>query len=355
MKSGRGQMVGSIAALTLLASISLSVASAAAAGETDTGVITFKVGMLAPEASSLVRLAKEGFLEAQQKSNGRLKFRLYTGGVLGDEPDMIRKLRIGQIEAAAISGGLSAVVPEVSVLSLPFLFHNYEEIDYIRARLFDRLSKDFEKEGLVLLLWFDLGGFIQLFSSEPVLSLHDMEPRKVMTWSAVPIGSEFLKTLPMKAVPLEVTEVIQAFQTQMIDSVFTTPLMLVSFQAQKYVRHMTRLNALHIPVGFIMSRKAWNTISKESQSVMLEVLEKYARRMVQRAREDDDIALKGLARIGIQIHTPDEKALEEFHAVGAAVREQFADVLYPRELLNTVLQDLTAFRSGRAAPASVSR
>lgn len=316
------------------------------------GLITLKVGMLAPEASSLVSLAKEGFLEAQQRSNGRLKFRLYAGGVLGDEPDMIRKVRIGQLEAAAISGGLSTIVPEVSVLSLPFLFRNYEEIDYVRSRLFDRLSRDFEKEGMVLLLWFDIGGFIQLFSSEPVRSLKDLAPRKVMTWSAVPIGSEFLKAFPMKAVPLEVTDVLQAFQTGMIDSVFTTPLMLITFQVQKHVRYMTRLNLSHIPVALLMSRKAWDSIPREVQDSLTVILTKFARLMVERAREDDDVALKGLARRGVQIVSPEAKAMEEFHGLGETVQEEFADKLYSRELLNTVLQELGEFRSSRASPAS---
>ena len=65
---------------------------------------TLRIGILAPEGSSLVVEARKGFLEAEEKSRGRLKFIQYAGGVLGGETDMIRKLRIGQVDAVALSG-----------------------------------------------------------------------------------------------------------------------------------------------------------------------------------------------------------------------------------------------------------
>lgn len=306
---------------------------------------TLRIGLIAPEGSSLVVEARKGFLEAEEKSRGRLKFIQYAGGVLGGETDMIRKLRIGQVDAVALSGGLGTIVPETSVLSLPFLFRSYEEVDFTREGMFEAFSGAFEKQGMVLLLWFDVGGFTQFFSDKPVASPADMASRKVWTWSEVPLASEFLRGFPMKAVPIDVTNLLQAFQTGMIDSAFLNPLFILVFQLQKHVRYMTRLNFSYVPVALVGSKKMWDELPADLQGIIVETLRKYTPVMVARARQDDDTALRGLIRSGIQVVTPAPEAMAEFESLGQKAWQDYAGKLYPKSTLEAVLHRVKEFRS----------
>ncbi|MBI2058338.1 MAG: TRAP transporter substrate-binding protein DctP [Nitrospirae bacterium] len=327
----------SVATLVLLPSISLAQEPA--------GRVTLRVGMLAPEGSSLVHEARGGFQEAEEKSRGRLKFLLYTGGVLGGETDMIRKLRIGQVDAVALSGGMGTVVPDTAVLSLPFLFRSYEEVDYAREGLFEAFAGAFEKQGMVLLLWFDVGGFTQFFSSQPVASVSDMASRKVWMWSEIPLANEFLRVFPMKGVPIDVTNLVQAFQTGMVDSAFINPLFLLVFQLQKNVRYMTRLNFSYVPVALVGSKKMWDELPADLQGILTDTLRKYTPKMVARARADDDTALRGLIRSGIQVVMPSPEAMAEFESLGRKGWNDYAGKLYPKSILEAVLHRLKDFRS----------
>lgn len=307
--------------------------------------IKVRVGFLAPEASSVVQEAKGGFRDAEARSGGRLHFVLYAGGVLGDEIAMVRKMRIGQIEAVAISGAVGAVVPDTSVLFLPFLFRTYEEVDHIRDRLFGHFEQLFEKEGIVLLLWFDVGGFNQFFSGKPVRTLEDLAQRKLWIWSGIPVLDAALSSFRAKAVRLEVPDVLPALQSDMVDSLFSNPLMILAFQVQKYLRYMTRLDFSYTPVVLMANRKWWDALAPELRSAMGETLKEYTPRMVRRAREDDETARRGLVKAGMDIITPTPDALAEFHAIGKSVWEGQAGRLYARSLLETIISRLEEYRA----------
>lgn len=320
-------------------------ASAAASGEK----IRIRVGFLAPEMSTIVQAAKEGFRKVEEKSQGRIDFVFYAGGVLGDEPAMVRKVRIGQLEAVAISGALANVVPESSILSLPFLFRTLEEVDYIREWAVDRLAAGFDRQGLVFLLWFDMGGFVQLFSNEPVRSMKDLTRRKLFIWRGVPIMEEFIAKLPSKAIPIEATDMLSAMQTGMVDSLFSNPLVIVVFQLQKYVRYMTRLDIAHVPVALLIKKETWASIPPDLQGLVRGVAKEYAVRMSQRARMDDETALKGLVRAGVSVLAVSPEELEEFRSWGRGTWQEQADKLYPRAFLDALLKELESFRARKAA------
>jgi TRAP-type C4-dicarboxylate transport system substrate-binding protein len=104
----------------------------------------------------------------QQRTNGAVRVKFYSGGASGDERDMVRKMRLGQLSGAAVTSiGLGLIQPEVRVLEVPLLLQSWEELDYVRGQLDGELRKKFEDKGYVLLNWGDVGP-IHLFSNTPV-------------------------------------------------------------------------------------------------------------------------------------------------------------------------------------------
>src|SRR4030043_2357079 len=85
--------------------------------------LVIKMATLAPEGSSWMKTFKTLNAELMKKTENKVQFRIYPGGVLGDEMDMLRKLKIGQIQGVALtSAGLSTLFKEMDVLQVPFLF-----------------------------------------------------------------------------------------------------------------------------------------------------------------------------------------------------------------------------------------
>ncbi|MBI2890456.1 MAG: TRAP transporter substrate-binding protein DctP [Nitrospirae bacterium] len=335
----------------------LAIAAAALFGETvwSAGAekngsgpeITLKVGTLAPESASLIQEAKEGFREVTEKSQGRVRIVLYSGGVLGDERDMVRKLQIGQIDAVVVSGMLGALVPEMTVISLPFVFRSFDEFDALRDGLFERFSAAFEKQGLALLVWFDIGGFTQLFSAEPVRSLDDLAKRKVWIWPGMPLADAAVRDFPMQAVPLDAPSVLMGFQTGMLDTMFSNPLAILLFQVQKQVKYMTRLDFSLVPVALLTTKKRFYEIPPDLREVILATLARYGPRLTLRARRDDDTALKALIRSGIEVVRPTPEAMVEFQKTGEKVWNTHADKLYPRAWLDEFQAALGQVRAAR--------
>ena len=84
---------------------------------------TFKVASLAPEGSVWAKRFRDFTNEVTEKSGGEISFKIYAGGVMGDDRAMYRKMRVGQINGGGFTmTGISEVVPDFRVLGIPFLF-----------------------------------------------------------------------------------------------------------------------------------------------------------------------------------------------------------------------------------------
>ena len=123
---------------------------------------------------------KEYDKELREKTNGEVGFKIYAGGVLGDEKDVLRRIRIGQIQSAGFSGvGMGEILPEVRILDTPFLFRNYKEVDHIYNKFQERFAKGFLSKNYVLLGWAEVG-FVYIFAKTKTADLDEI--RKLKMW-----------------------------------------------------------------------------------------------------------------------------------------------------------------------------
>ena len=145
-------------------------------------VTEIKLAFLAPEGTTWHKVMTAWNEELFKKTSGQVRFKIYAGGVLGDERDVIRKMRIGQVHAAGFTGlGLGLVNPAVRVLELPMLVENYEEVDALAKHIQPKLEAGFKKKGFVLLAWAETG-FVNIFSNKkPISSVSDMERMKMIS------------------------------------------------------------------------------------------------------------------------------------------------------------------------------
>jgi TRAP-type C4-dicarboxylate transport system substrate-binding protein len=280
---------------------------------------TLKIATLAPEGSSWMKLFHEWQKAVEDGTQGRVKMKFYSGGVQGDERDCLRKIRLGQISGAAITGiGLASVAPEVRALDVA---RTYEELDALRAALNDTLHKKFEEHGYILLGWGDVGP-VQLFSNRPIKSLEDLKQLKLWLWSDDPVSKKLFEAVGLRGVPMGVPDVLPGLSTGSIDAFFASPLSALALQWSTHAKYVTSMVMSQASGASILSKKVFDQISPDDQKVLIEEGNKLQVKVLERIRADNTKALDAMKKSGIEVVTTPAAVEQELRKKGETVAEQ---------------------------------
>ncbi|MBI5428044.1 MAG: TRAP transporter substrate-binding protein DctP [Nitrospinae bacterium] len=300
-----------------------------------------KFATLAPEGSSWMNEMHKLDKEVQRASGGNVRFKFYPGGVSGDEKDVIRKMRIGQLHAAGFTGvGLGEILPEVRVLDLPFLFENDRQIERIYETMDGHFARKFEEKGYVLLGWVPVG-WIHFFSKYDIKSLDDLKQTKPWMWEGDPLVREAYAVLNVSPFPLSVTDVLMSLQTGIVDTVYSSPLGALALQWSAKTAYMSQVRMGNSTGAVLMPREQFDRVPAEYREPLRAISRKYLKELARKIQEDNaksiDVMLKNGLRMG---NAPSEAELKKFHEIGAAVRKNLTGKLFPQELLDQVLAHL---------------
>jgi len=235
------------------------------------GKIIIKMATLAPEGSIWHGKLVEMGQKWSEVTDGKVILRIYPGGVVGDERDMIRKMRIGQIHAAAVTTeGLSELNPDVYALLIPLLFDNYEDVDWIRERLSDDLIKGINESGFEFLFWIDVG-WAYWFTRDPIHYPEDLKSMKIFNWAGDYKTAEIWRKGGFHPVPLAAIDVLTGLQTGLIDAIGTNPIVALSSQYFGPAKHMLNMKWGLIFGGIVIDSRIWKKIDLVHQESMLKI------------------------------------------------------------------------------------
>jgi len=327
-------------------SIMVSIAILAIAS-TSRAATEIKLAILAPEGSTWHKVMTAWDKELEKKTAGRIKLKIYAGGVLGDEKDVIRKMRIGQIHAAGLTGlGLGMVNPEVRVLELPMLVSNYQEADAVAQKIWPKLEAGFRKKGFRVLGAAETG-FVNIFSNKPISSRDDMKGMKMWAWEGDPLVEEMYRVFKIVPIPLPVTDVMTSLQTNLIDAVYAPPLGAIALQWFTYTKYITDLKLADSAGGIIITERAYNSISAADRAILDQTAEKFSKMLVERIRADNEKSYSTLAEAGIeQVKVPAEE-VERIRKTSQEVWHKLAGKLYSKELLDEAISAVDSQRFGK--------
>ncbi len=298
-----------------------------------------KIATLAPEGTAWMKLMREMASEIEKKTGGEVKVKFYSGGVMGDEGDVIRKMRFGQVHGGAFTGrGLGEVNPEERVLELPFLFDNYKEIDCVTKKLQDRLAAGFEKKGFVLIGWAE-AGFVYVFTNKPIHTASDIKGVKMWMWEGDPLAKALFKANSIVPVPLDLPNVLTSMQTGLIDAVYSSPYAVVALQWHNRVKYMVNLKLTYATGALLLSKKQFDKLSPEHQKIIKEVVAENCRRLTELTRKENKEAIDVLKKSGIKII--DVKPAQEADKIKKSSKKIYNELvgkLYPRDLLEEALR-----------------
>jgi TRAP-type C4-dicarboxylate transport system substrate-binding protein len=337
-----GCIVCGILASLLLALVLLfgPVPDASAAPKT-----RIKFSTLAPEGSSWMKVMHTLEKELVRVTGGEVGFKFYPGGVSGDEIDVIRKMRIGQIHAAGFTGvGLGQILPEVRVLDLPFLFRNDKEIETIYEKMNDHFTARFEEKGYILLGWVPVG-WIHFFSKEPVTTVASLRPQKAWMWEGDPLVQATYSGLGVSPHPLSVTDVLLSLQTGMVDTVYASAMGALALQWFTKVKYMSELRMANATGGVLMTKQAFDRLPDQHKKAVRQISKRYLKKLVQKIQEDNDKAITVMKQNGLKITPlPNGSELEKFYAVGKEVQGKMNGKLFGQAVLDRVMVHLKEVR-----------
>lgn len=322
-----------------------------------------KFATLAPHDSAWMKVMEEFAKEVKKATNGEVYFKIYAGGVQGNEESVIRKIRLGQLHSGGFTGvGLGMAAPYLRVLDAPFLFDSKEEIDYIYGK-FDKKFRDHiqtyecrafkrksqKKCGYVLLGWAEVGS-IYLFTNKPIMELKDLSDVTMWIWENDPVAEAAFKNFKISPVSLSIVDVMASLETGLIDGVYGSTLSVTALQWFRKVKYMLDLPVASAGGAVLLSKKKFNELKPEHRKILLELGEKYFRKLTLSAREQNIQAIDALKKEGIKItKIQSKKAEAEFKSAGKKARLELTRKSYPKELLTQIEKALMQFRKRKSA------
>ena len=309
-----------------------------------------KFATLAPAGSTWMNVIAEWAGKVEKESQGRLKFKFYPGGVSGDEPDMIRKIRFGQIHGAAMTGhGIGSIYSPARVLEIPFLFRDYEEVDYVRAQMMPEIRAGFRKNDYELLGWMEIG-FIRFFSRTPIHSMDDLKKRRIWLWQGDPLGAAFFTASNIAPVPLPITEVFTSLSTGLIDTVIAPPLGAIALQWFTKTPYMTEVPMADGIGGLVVSSKFFNRLPKDLQELLLRTGNEASEKLLVETRKDNEKSLGVLKQNGVTftLAWKDIKEADVFSIRDRAAADLAKSGYIPAEVYDRARKALAEYREKKA-------
>ena len=305
-----------------------------------------KMATLAPEGSSWVKAFNTLSAEIMKKTENKVQFKIYPGGVLGDETDMLRKLKIGQIQGVALTAaGLSSLFKELDVFQIPFLFQTYEEVDTVLKKTDSFFRKGFEDNGYVLLGWSE-AGFVYLMSTLPISSVADLKKAKVWIWEESPMSKAIFDEAGVKAIPLSVPDVLVGLQTGLVDVVYAPPTGAISLQWFTRIKYVTDVPLVYLAGAVIVKKDILKQLPPPSQNFISESFQQHLDQLKAVTRNENRDAIKVMIKHGVKIVTPSKDQIDEYKRLSNKAMGHISGQTFSKKVFDEVTSLLESHRRG---------
>ena len=261
---------------------------------------TFKVATLSPDGSFWMKTMREAGKEVEVATDNRVKFKWYPGGVMGDDKAVLRKMRVGQLQGAALPmGELLSFYPDSQAYGIPFLFNSYEEVDYVRSQLDDTLIAGFAEGGMEV-LGIAEGGFGYFLTAEPVRVPADLQQQKVWVPQNDVVSARLAQSIGVTPIPLTLPDVLPGLQTGLVNTVAVSPMGAIVLQWHTRVAHITDIPLMYFCGVISLTGKSFNKLSADDQAVVKAVFGRAFKLIDERNRMDNVKAFEALTNQGVE-------------------------------------------------------
>jgi TRAP-type C4-dicarboxylate transport system substrate-binding protein len=309
--------------------------------------LTLKIATIAPEGSAWMRDMREVAQHVEEQTEGRVRFKFYPGGVMGNDQTVLRKIRAGQLQGGAFTAGaLAQIYPDIVLYGIPLLFHSYDEVDYVRERVDADVIAGLEKKGFVALAITD-GGFAYVMSQRPLRRVNDLREARIWSREADPMSATAFEIADVSPVQLPLADVYTALQTRLIDTIVAPPMAAIALQWHTKVKYLTDVPLTYLNGVFAIDARAFRKLRPDDRKLVRRAVREAAERQDTEARLGEEGARRALRDQGIAFvsaATPEEE--ERWHDIMrralVVLREKR---IYSDERIDQIQRHLEEYRS----------
>ncbi len=314
-------------------------------------IYTLKFATLIPTDTAWMKSINRWADELKQKSNGSLILKIYPGGVMGDEPDVLRKIRSRQLQGAFFTGyGIGRIYSPARVLEMPFLFQNTHESDYVRQQIMPDIEQGFRQKGFELLGWPEIG-FLHFFSKYPINSLAQLKKRHIWLWQGDPMGEAFSKAAGVSPVPLSIMDVYTQLSAShgSIDTVYNSPFGALAMQWHTKLKYASNIPLTNGIGGLVVSQRFFNTLPENLQQLLKISGKTVGNEINETTRHDNQKSIELLKKSGIKFmwNWSDNEKKQMLSIRDQAAKELAKSNYIPHEKFTQVTTILENFRKNK--------
>jgi len=313
---------------------------------------TIRLGTLVPKGSSWHQILLNMGEEWKKASGGQIELKIYPGGEQGDEPEMVQKLRIKKLQAVALSGaGLSGIDSAVAALQVPMLLASYDELDYVRDHISDRLEKGLAQRGFIVLNWGD-AGWIYFFTKQPAVHPDDIRRLKLCVLQGDTATFELYRTNGFHPVSLAATDILAGLQTGLIEAFQAPPLVALSNQWFGGAKNMLNIPFAQLVGATVIDKQVWDKIPAPVQKELLRSARTAGVALRNEIRKAEAGSFPLMQQFGLNIVPADAKVVAEWRQLSEAIWPKLRGSMVPADLFDEVKRLRDEYR--KAHPAALA-
>ncbi|HEV2521674.1 MAG TPA: TRAP transporter substrate-binding protein DctP [Candidatus Acidoferrales bacterium] len=309
-----------------------------------------RLATIVPSGTSYHHSLQEMGAKWKQASGGAVSLTIYADGTMGSEPETVRRMRIGQLQAAVLTvGGLSEIDPSVGALQkMPLMYRSLDEARYVRAKLAPELERRLAEKGFVVLFWTD-AGWVRLFSKEQAFLPQEYRKMKIMVTAGDNDQPEVMKAIELNPVSLEWSDTLTGLQTGMVDALATVPLHALTSQFFQVTHHMLKVNWVPLVGALIVTKQAWDALPATERDAMLQAAAQCGQEFQNQGLLENQEALESMKKRGLQVHPLDPETEDKWRQFAEGIYPKVRGRIVPADMFDQVVEILRDYRARQGA------
>ena len=320
------------------------------------GAATIKLATISPEGTVWISLLREAGAAMEQETAGRVELKIYPGGVMGNDGTVMRKMRIGQLQAAILTTGtFGKIFSDAQLYNLPMQFADFDEVDYVRERLDAMLQQGLEDNGFICPGFAEVG-MAYAMSKRRVHSISDASGIKLWTPPGNEAAMKAITAFGISPVPLGMTDVLAGLQTGLVDSVATPLVGALALQWHNQLDYVLDLPFMYIYAVMVLPERSFKRLEEADRVIVRRLLGEAVAAADARNRADHHAVRKVLQDQGLEFIQPSAAETRQWQdrARGAAL-DWVKDGIVSREYHQLLTSHLRAFRNSSGNPSGNAR
>ena len=304
-----------------------------------------KIGIVAPKGSIYHRVVQQIGEDWREEQTSKLKFTVYTDSSQGSEADMVRRMRVGQLNGAMLTVvGLSEIDDSVSALQkMPMMFRSWEELDYVRESIRTVLEQRLAEKGFIVLFWGE-GGWVQFFAKRPMLMPEEYKKAKFFAWAGDSDMVTLMKSLKYTPVVLELSDILPGLQTNLINVVPAAPMFALAGQIDRNAPYMLHMNWVPIVGATIITKKTWDSMTPQVREVVMVSSEEAAKTLRVHRNTLDDKSIQAMVKRGLKVQQASTKIINAWRGLAETAYKSIRGTSVPSNMFDRVVELLSEYR-----------